>query len=221
MNTSNDAGAIDGRKTVVQIFVDPMCPFAWLTSRWLVEVERLGRIELTIRVMSLSILNEGRDDVSDFYRELVDRAWATARIAIAIERDHGHGALRAWYDELGRRIHVGGEPIDDALISATLASVGLPASLLAEGQAGTAAAGIDARLRASHRCAVESVGNDVGTPVVHIVGDDRTITFFGPVVNPSPAGTEAVQLFDGVVLVAGTPGFFELKRTRTGPLVFA
>ena len=119
-------------KTVVEIFVDPMCPFAWLTSRWLVEVERLGRIELTIRVMSLSILNEGRDDVSDFYRDLVDRAWATARIAIAIERDHGHDALRAWYDELGLRIHVGGEPVDDDVISETLAAVGLPTTLLAE-----------------------------------------------------------------------------------------
>ena len=60
-----------------------------------------------------------------------------------------------------------------------------------------------------------------GTPVVHIVDDDRTIAFFGPVVNPAPVGAEAVQLFDGVALVAGTPGFFELKRTRTGPLVFA
>ena len=212
MTTSKPAG--------VQIFVDPMCPFAWLTSRWLVEVERLGRIDLTIRVMSLSILNEGRDDVSDFYRELVDRAWMPARIAIAIERDHGHDALRAWYDELGRRIHVGGETVDDALISETLATVGLPAALLAEGRTDNAD-DIDVRLRASHRCAVESVGNDVGTPVVHIVDDDRTIAFFGPVVNPAPVGTDAVQLFDGVALVAGTPGFFELKRTRTGPLVFA
>jgi len=219
MTTSKYAGLKRGEQTVVEVFVDPMCPFAWLTSRWLVEVERMGRIELTIRVMSLSILNEGRDDVSDFYRDLVDRAWATARIAIAIERDHGHGALRAWYDALGQRIHVAGEPVDDDVISETLAAVGLPITL-AEGRSDNAS-DIDDRLRASHRCAVESVGNDVGTPVVHIVDDDRTIACFGPVVNPAPVGAEAVQLFDGVALVAGTPGFFELKRTRTGPLVFA
>lgn len=202
--------------SAVEIFVDPMCPFAWLTSRWLVEVERLGRIDLTIRVMSLSILNEGREDVSDFYRELVDRAWGPARVAVAIERDHGSDALRAWYDELGRRTHVGGQRADDRVVAETLEAAGLPTELLAADPIDT-----DKLLRASHQRAVDSVGDDVGTPVVHIVGDDRTIAFFGPVVNPSPRGDEALRLWDGVELVAGTPGFFELKRTRTGPLVFS
>jgi len=209
--------------TPVEIFVDPMCPFAWLTSRWLGEVERLGRIDLTIRIMSLSILNEDREDASEFYRDLVDRAWGPARLAIAIERDYGADALRRWYDELGRRIHTGGERIDIDLLAETLAATALPDTLLAEAYAGTAAdlAGIDALLRESHRYAVDSVGDDVGTPVVHIIDGGRTIAFFGPVVNPAPQGAEAVRLFDGVALVAGTPGFFELKRTRTGPLVFA
>jgi hypothetical protein len=200
-----------------------MCPFAWLTSRWLGEVERLGRIDLTVRIMSLSILNEDRDDASEFYRDLVDRAWGPARLAIAIERDYGADALRRWYDELGRRIHTGGERIDIDLLAETLAATALPDTLLAEAYAGTAAdlAGIDALLRESHRYAVDSVGDDVGTPVVHIIDGGRTIAFFGPVVNPAPQGAEAVRLFDGVALVAGTPGFFELKRTRTGPLVFA
>ena len=209
--------------TPVEIFVDPMCPFAWLTSRWLGEVERLGRIDLTIRIMSLSILNEDREDASEFYRDLVDRAWGPARLAIAIERDYGADALRRWYDELGRRIHTGGERIDAQLLAETLAATALPDTLLAEAYASTAAdlARIDELLRESHRHAVDSVGDDVGTPVVHINDGGRTIAFFGPVVNPAPQGAEAVRLFDGVALVAGTPGFFELKRTRTGPLVFA
>ena len=224
MMTPHHPGGYDvPTPTPVEIFVDPMCPFAWLTSRWLGEVERLGRIDLTIRIMSLSILNEDREDASEFYRDLVDRAWGPARLAIAIERDYGADALRRWYDELGRRIHTGGERIDVDLLAETLAATALPDTLLAEAHAGTATdpAGIDELLRESHRHAVDSVGDDVGTPVVHINDGGRTIAFFGPVVNPAPQGAEAVRLFDGVALVAGTPGFFELKRTRTGPLVFA
>ena len=109
-----------------------MCPFAWLTSRWLADVERLGRIDLTIRIMSLSILNEGREDVSEFYRDLVDRAWGPARLAIAIERDYGVDDLRRWYDELGRRIHTGGERVDAQLLAETLVATALPDALLAE-----------------------------------------------------------------------------------------
>jgi len=224
MMTPHHPGGYDvPTPTPVEIFVDPMCPFAWLTSRWLGEVERLGRIDLTIRIMSLSILNEDREDASEFYRDLVDRAWGPARLAIAIERDDGPDALRRWYDELGRRIHTGGERIDAQLLAETLAATALPDTLLAEAHPGTATdpARIDELLRESHRHAVDSVGDDVGTPVVHINDRGRTIAFFGPVVNPAPQGAEAVRLFDGVALVAGTPGFFELKRTRTGPLVFA
>ena len=219
MMTPNHPGGYDvPTPTPVEIFVDPMCPFAWLTSRWLADVERLGRIDLTIRIMSLSILNEGREDASEFYRDLVDRAWGSARLAIAIERDYGVDDLRRWYDELGRRIHTGGERVDAQLLAETLVATALPDALLAEAHIDT---DIDALLRESHREAVDSVGDDVGTPVVHIIDGARTIAFFGPVVNPAPQGAEAVRLFDGVALVAGTPGFFELKRTRTGPLMFA
>jgi hypothetical protein len=203
----------------VEIFVDPICPFAWLTSRWLTEVERLGRIELTIRIMSLSILNGGREDVTPFYRDLVDRAWTPARVGIAIERDHGSAALRAWYDELGHRIHVGGENGDDVMITDALSATGLPLRLLTDLEVDDAH-GAGALLRASHQRAIDMVGADVGTPIVHIRDDEHTIAFFGPVVNPSPRGDEALRLWDGIELVAGTPGFFELKRTRTGPLVF-
>ena len=140
MMTPHHPGGYDvPTPTPVEIFVDPMCPFAWLTSRWLGEVERLGRIDLTIRIMSLSILNEDREDASEFYRDLVDRAWGPARLAIAIERDYGADALRRWYDELGRRIHTGGERIDAQLLAETLAATALPDTLLAEAHAGTAA----------------------------------------------------------------------------------
>jgi len=211
--------------TAVEIFVDPMCPFAWLTSRWLAEVERLGRIHLTVRIMSLSILNEGREDVSDFYRQLVDRAWPPARIAIAVERDHGSDAVRAWYDELGCRTHIGGDAADEGVLAETLETVGLPDGLLGQGRRPTGTDPdpdeIERLLRASHQRAIDSVGDEVGTPVVHFAGDDSTIAFFGPVVNPAPREDEALRLWDGVELVARTPGFFELKRTRTGPLVFS
>ena len=224
MMTPHHPGGYDvPTPTPVEIFVDPMCPFAWLTSRWLGEVERLGRIDLTIRIMSLSILNEDREDASEFYRDLVDRAWGPARLAIAIERDYGADAFGAGTtsSDAGSTRAASGSTSISSRRRSPRPRCPTPCSPQPTPAPHADLARIDELLRESHRHAVDSVGDDVGTPVVHINDGGRTIAFFGPVVNPAPQGAEAVRLFDGVALVAGTPGFFELKRTRTGPLVFA
>lgn len=206
--------------TAVDIFVDPICPFAWLTSRWLLEVEPRRALAVSFRVMSLSVLNEGRTDLSDFYRDLIERGWGPARVAVAVEQGHGSDGLRRFYDAFGRLHHVGGRALDPTLITDALAAADLPADLVD----GADDPRLDAALRASHHDGMDPVGDDVGTPVLRIRPPGRSgdpITVFGPVVTPAPRGEEAARLWDGVVLVAGSPDFFELKRSRTRALSFS
>lgn len=205
--------------TRVDLFVDPVCPFAWITSRWLVDVERQGRIALRFRVMSLSVLNEGRDDISDFYRELVDRAWGTARVMVAAQEHHGTDAARHLYDAFGARLHLQDRRADTALILEALAEAQLPASLAAVADSND----VDELLRASHHAGMGPVGQEVGTPVVHIhtAPGTRPAALFGPVLSSAPKGDDALRLWDGVVAVATCPQFFELKRSRDVPLSFA
>lgn len=199
----------------VQMWFDPVCPWAWLTSRWLMQVEQVRPVQVVWRVMSLSVLNEGRDLPPD-YQDLMATAWAPVRVVIAAEQSHGRAAVKALYDAIGTRIHVhqrlaGGSPIEQILAEA-LADCWLPPELLAAAQTDA----YDAELRASHAEGIQLVGTDVGTPVVAF----GEVAFFGPVVTPAPTGEAAGRLWDGCLLVAGTPGFFELKRTRTDPPTF-
>ena len=196
---------------VADFWFDPMCPWAWMTSRWMGEVEKVRDVTVRWHVMSLAVLNEGRDLPAD-YRALMDRAWGPVRVVTAARVEHGEDVVKPLYDAIGTRLHPGGRTDDDAVLREALAEVGLPASL-AEAAASDA---YDEQLRASHAEGIGRVGEDVGTPVVAFGGT----AFFGPVVTPTPKGEAAGRLWDGCVLVAGTPGFFELKRTRTQGPVF-
>jgi len=209
---------MDAPRPHVDLFVDPMCPFAWLTSRWLADVEQHRPIDLTFRVMSLSVLNTGKDDLSDFYRDFIGRAWPPVRVGIAVDHRHGHAAFRRFYEAFGERRHVAGREPDRAMLEEALGAAGLPHGL-ADAADSTE---LDDVLRASHHEGMDPVGDDVGTPTIHIrrSPDDDPIAFFGPVVTPYPRGADGVKLWDGVLLVAATPQFFELKRTRTTPLTF-
>lgn len=201
----------------VDIYVDPICPFAWLTSRWLLEVEQVRDVRVTFRLMSLSVLNDGRDGLSDFYRELVADGWAPARVATSVGEAHGCAGFRRFYEAFGTLHHVGRRPIDDDLLREALVIAGLPTDHL------TAAddTAHDDALRASHHRGMDPVGDDVGTPVLHIhVGSDDPVAIFGPVVTPTPRGESAGRVWDGVVALAGSAEFFELKRSRTRPLEF-
>lgn len=202
----------------VDLFVDPVCPFAWITSRWLAEVERLCPIRLSFQVMSLSVLNDGRADISDFYRDLVERAWGTARVLVATQDGHGPEATRRLYEALGTRLHLQDRRADQALIVDALGAAGLPPDLadVADTDAW------DDRLRASHHRGMDPVGDEVGTPVVHIrpTPDAPTVALFGPVLSSCPRGHDALRLWDAVLAAASTPQFFELKRSRNVPLSF-
>jgi len=195
----------------VEMWFDPICPWAWLTSRWLMEVEKVRDVEVTWSVMSLAVLNDGRA-LPPEYESLMERAWGPVRVIIAAARDHGAQVIKPLYDAMGTRIHLGGEQDYLQVIAVALKEVGLPADL-----AGFATSGdVDDDLRASHARAISLVGEEVGTPVIAMNGT----AFFGPVVTPAPRGEAAGRLWDGWVLMTSTPGFFELKRTRTASPIF-
>ncbi len=193
----------------VDLWFDPVCPWAWITSRWLLEVEAVRAVRTRFHVFSLSVHNEGRE-VDDWYRGWLDERWGPARVALAAERAHGNEVLRDLYTALGTRFHRDQEPVSRQTIVAALASVDLPASLADAAESPD----IDADLRAGNRAALDPIGEDLGVPAIHVDGN----AFFGPVVSPVPRGEEAGRLWDGVLLVTATPGFFELKRGRGRPV---
>jgi 2-hydroxychromene-2-carboxylate isomerase len=196
-------------RNTAEFWFDPLCPWAWMTSRWMMEVEKVRPVDVTWSVMSLAVLNHGRE-LPDDYRAMMDRAWGPVRVVMATRAKVGDEIVKPLYDALGERIHHRGEDLDVAIVGA-LEDLGLPAELA---EAATSDEHDDV-LRASHQRAIDLVGDDVGTPVVAVEG----VAFFGPVVSPAPKGEAAGRLWDGCVLVAGTPGFFELKRSRTvGPI---
>jgi DSBA-like thioredoxin domain len=197
-------------RDIADFWFDPICPWAWMTSRWIMEVEKVRPVDVRWHVMSLAVLNEGRDLPPD-YRAMMDKAWGPVRVLVAASELHGEKYVKPLYDALGRRIHPGGNKDWDAVIREALDEVGLPADLAEYAGRGD----FDEQLRASHKEGISLVGEDVGTPVISVNG----VAFFGPVVTPSPKGEAAARLWDGTVLVASTPGFYELKRTRTqGPI---
>lgn len=195
----------------VDFWFDPICPWAWMTSRWMLEVEKVRDVKTTFHIMSLSVLNEGRDLPAD-YRRHMDEGWAPARVALAVEEKYGSEKLREFYTAIGTRFHPGKQPRNDETIAAALAEVGLDTSLVAAGDTDAN----DEALRRSHHEGMDPVGDEVGTPVIHINGK----ALFGPVISPAPKGEEAGELFDGFTKVTAYDGFFELKRTRTVDPIF-
>ncbi len=191
---------------------DPRCPFAWITSRWILEVGKVRDIEVRWHVMSLAYLNQDKD-IPDSYREMLATAWGPVRVLIAAEQQHGNEVLLPLYNAMGTRIHLENQDSDRAMVEASLKEAGLPLEL-ADAMDDTS---LDEAVATSHHEGMDAVGDDVGTPTIHI----NDTAFFGPVITKAPRGEDAGRLWDGCVTVASFPLFFELKRSRTAELDFS
>jgi hypothetical protein len=187
------------------IWLDPICPWAWMTSRWLVEVERLGEVKVDFRVMSLTYLNRDREMTPE-YSTFLAQGWKPVRTLTAARMQFGSESVRPLYEAMGTRIHLESRGLDviDEVIAESLAATNLPAELANAGEE------VDEELIREHHAGMDQVGTDVGTPVISSGG----VAFFGPVITPAPKGDAALKLWRGVMMVASTPGFYEIKRSR-------
>jgi 2-hydroxychromene-2-carboxylate isomerase len=200
----------------VDFWFDPACPWAWMTSRWIIEASKYRDLDVRWNVMSLFVLNEPKlDELPERYREFMPKTLPAVRVATAVAEQYDNETLGRLYTALGNRIHIRGEKDSETVIASALEAVGLPADLAKAADTDE----WDEALRASHQRGIGLVGTDVGTPVVAVENDEGVkVGLFGPVVTPAPQGEAAAKLWDGVYAVTTTPGFYELKRSRTaGP----
>lgn len=197
-------------KKHAEFWFDPLCPWAWMTSRWILEVEKVRDIDVKWNLFSLAYLNRDKDLPED-YKSKLSRSWHCTRVIAAAQKTKGESITLPLYTAISSRIHVKKMEVGEALFEDALDEVGLSKELARAMNDES----LDAQIIESHERGISLVGNDVGTPIIAIEG----VAFFGPVISPAPKGEEAGRLWDGVVGVASYPGFFEIKRSRTvGPI---
>ena len=210
----------------IEFFWDPICPFAWITSRWVTEVAQQRDYSVDWRLICLSILNEDKDydDFPEGYQELHHKGRRMLRVAQVVREEYGPTAAGALYTAYGATIwnpdgdirSTMGEVASDEHLAAALERAGASLDLVARAEDES----LDDALRESTLEALSRTGRDVGTPIVTFHHYQGSTSFFGPVVSQIPAPDDSVRLWDAVVTLAEWPSFAELKRSRRDDLVF-
>lgn len=198
----------------VEFFLDPVCPWCWITSRWVTHVQVEKRYTVGWRFISLEILNESKER-SPEYQAVHQAGQRALRVADQVRIDHGNDAVAAFYTALGTRIHI--EQRREELVGDTEAFM---AEALTEAGLDPVLAGHvdddshDAYLRSETELALSRTGPDVGTPILTFAPGqgEREGSFFGPVISKAPRGAAAVTLWDAIETIA-TSGVAELKRS--------
>jgi len=193
-----------------EFWFDPICPWAWMTSRWILEVTKVRPVNVKWNLFSLAQLNRDKE-LSDEYKSKLIKSWQTTRVIAAAQRLKGDEITLPLYTAISSRIHIGKREVELSLFEEALSEIGLPTDLTKSAEDES----LNEIVIESHERGIKLVGNDVGTPIISVNGT----AFFGPVISPAPKGEEAGKLWDGVLGVASYPGFFEIKRSRTvGPI---
>lgn len=209
-SATDDLERLEMAKQKAGFWFDPLCPWAWMTSRWILEVEKVRDVEIEWNLFSLAHLNRDKDVPAE-YKEKLIRSWHCTRVIAAAQKEKGAAITLPLYTAISSRIHLKKMEVGEELFREALAEVGLSPDL----SSAMNDSSFDATIIESHERGLKMVGNDVGTPIIS-VGD---VAFFGPVISPAPRGEEAGKLWDGVIGVASYKGFFEIKRSRNvGPI---
>jgi 2-hydroxychromene-2-carboxylate isomerase len=190
----------------VTFWFDPGCPFTWRTSRWIRTTAPRRGASVDWQLMSLGILNEGRE-IPEQYRDLMAKMTGVRRVLAATVREVGQDGLDRLYTAIGERIFDRGDTIGPDVTRAALAEARLPASLADAADDES----LDDVIRVSHEASQARVGTESGSPIVAF---DDGRGFFGPVIVSVPDGEDADRLYDGFRLLAAVPQFAELKRGR-------
>jgi 2-hydroxychromene-2-carboxylate isomerase len=206
----------------LEFFFDPVCPWAWVTSRWVVEVAEQRSYDIDWRFICLRIVNEDKafeQDPTSPYGRVHGAGRMMLRAAAATKVAGGSDAVGRLYTELGKRLHHEGRSVSEiregnySLIDEAIEAAGLSSDI----SAATNDEKWDEVLREETALALSRTGNDVGTPIITFApGTIEEASFFGPVLNRIPRGAEAVEIWDTVEKLARVPGLFELKRTNRG-----
>ncbi|OBH02637.1 DsbA family protein [Mycobacterium sp. E1747] len=192
----------------VDLYLDPVCPFSWVTARWLLDAGHATDTPVALRQMSLAVLNEGQD-ADDKQRHMMERSTRLGRLFAAAVGERGPEVFAGLYASIGRRIHVDGEDLTAPAVRAALAENGL-AEHLAEAQDDS---GLDEAVKQAHQASQDALGDEAGSPIIAVDGR----AFSGPVLTRTLKTPDAVRLLEAVFTMAAIPEFAALQRPYEGP----